>query len=233
MSAPEATAAERDVSSSPQPKENNTTSSSSTSGIAPAVSSPSPVGNVHGTENVVAHADTSGSGATAPSAMGTGSSSSVVGVTVAPEADTASNAGNAPITRAEFAAICARFDYSIDSSLGTFSDVIGHWAEEETDRAASLGWITGYEDGTFHPDQYITRAEAMTIINRVLHRLPETKDDLHEDMTVWPDNADPAAWYYLAVHEATNSHDFARKTDDLHERWTRLTTAPDWTRYEK
>ena len=140
---------------------------------------------------------------------------------------------NAPITRAEFAAICARFDYSIDSSLGTFSDVIGHWAEEETDRAASLGWITGYEDGTFHPDQYITRAEAMTIINRVLHRLPETKDDLHEDMTVWPDNADPAAWYYLAVQEATNSHDFARKTDDLHERWTRLTTAPDWTRYEK
>lgn len=101
MSAPEATAAERDVSSSPQPKENNTTSSSSTSGIAPAVSSPSPVGNVHGTENVVAHADTSGSGATAPSAMGTGSSSSVVGVTVAPEADTGSNAGNAPITRAD------------------------------------------------------------------------------------------------------------------------------------
>ena len=140
---------------------------------------------------------------------------------------------NAPITRAEFAAICARFDYSVDSNLGSFSDMVGHWAQEETDRAASLGWITGYEDGTFHPDQYITRAEAMTIINRVLKRLPETTDDLHKDMTTWPDNADTDAWYYLAVQEATNSHDFARKTDDMYERWTGMSTTPDWTRYEK
>lgn len=75
----------------------------------------------------------------------------------------------------------------------------GHWAREEIGKAASLGWIQGYEDGTFRPDQSITRAEAMTMINRVLNRLPAAKEDLLPGMLQWPDNQDPGAWYYLAV----------------------------------
>ncbi len=79
------------------------------------------------------------------------------------------------------------------------------------EKAASLGWIQGYEDGTFRPDQSITRAEAMTMINRVLNRLPAAKEDLLPGMLQWPDNQDPGAWYYLAVQEATNSHTWKEK----------------------
>ena len=138
---------------------------------------------------------------------------------------------DAPITRAEFAAICARFDTNKRDGDSNFTDISGHWAEAEIERAATLGWINGYEDGTFRPDAEITRAEAMTLINRVLQRLPETADDLLDDMTVWPD-CQPNAWYYLAVQEATNSHDFDRKDDGVHESWTALTEAPDWEQYQ-
>ena len=93
-----------------------------------------------------------------------------------------------------------------------------------------LGWIAGYPDGTFRPDSYITRAEAMTMINRVLQRLPENENDLLRDMIVWPDNS-PEDWHYLAVQEATNSHEFERKPDGIHESWTKLTEDPDWTQY--
>lgn len=137
---------------------------------------------------------------------------------------------DAPITRAEFAAICARFDPSGRNGDGDFTDISGHWAEAEIERAASFGWIMGYTDGTFRPESYISRAEAMTMINRVLNRLPEHADDLLDGMNVWPDNA-PGAWYYLAVQEATNSHHFIFK-GDVHEHWTKLTAGPDWTRYQ-
>lgn len=137
---------------------------------------------------------------------------------------------DAPITRAEFAAICARFDTGLTDGDSNFTDISGHWAEEEIERAVSLGWIRGYEDGTFRPDQYITRAETMTIINRVLCRLPENEDDLLDDMNVWPDNQ-PGDWYYLAVQEATNSHDFEHK-GEIYETWTGMNTDPDWTRYQ-
>ena len=137
---------------------------------------------------------------------------------------------NAPITRAEFAAICARFDTSKRDGDSNFTDISGHWAEAEIERAASLGWVRGYKDGTFRPENYITRAEAMTMINRVLNRLPEDEDDLLDGMNVWPDNQ-PSAWYYLAVQEATNSHDFTRK-GDVHEHWTKMATDPDWTQYQ-
>lgn len=137
---------------------------------------------------------------------------------------------NAPITRAEFAAICARFSTEDNVSGTSFTDIKGHWAEKEIQEAASLGWILGHDDGTFGPDLPITRAEAMTMINRVLCRLPETEDDLLDDMIVWPDNQ-PDTWYYLAVQEATNSHDFQRK-DDVHERWTALRQSIDWTQYQ-
>lgn len=136
----------------------------------------------------------------------------------------------APITRAQFAAICARFDTGKSSGEQTFTDIKGHWAEKYIERAAELGWIKGFEDGTFRPDTYITRAQAMTMINRVLNRIPEEKSDLLPGMNVWPD-CNPGDWFYLAVQEATNSHDFEHKAGN-YETWTKLMKNPDWTRYE-
>ena len=136
----------------------------------------------------------------------------------------------APITRAQFAAICARFDTGKSSGEQTFSDIQGHWAEKYIQRAAELGWIKGFEDGTFRPDTYITRAQAMTMINRVLNRIPEDESDLLPGMNVWPD-CNPGDWFYLAVQEATNSHDFKHKAGN-YETWTKLMKNPDWTRYE-
>ena len=133
------------------------------------------------------------------------------------------------ITRAEFAAICARFDSGRAEENSGFTDISGHWAEKEIERAATLGWVSGYTDGSFHPDAPITRAEAMTLINRVLCRMPETKADLLDSMTKWPDNQ-PGAWYYLAVQEATNSHTYEQK-DSKYETWTALTAEPDWSKY--
>lgn len=138
---------------------------------------------------------------------------------------------DAPITRAEFAAICARFDTGRTDGDSNFTDLSGHWAKDEIERAATLGWITGYPDGTFRPENAITRAEAMTMINRVLQRLPENESDLLSNMQTWPDNLS-SAWYYLAVQEATNSHDFDRKADGVHEKWTALTANPNWTEFQ-
>ena len=139
-------------------------------------------------------------------------------------------APDAPITRAEFAAICARFNTKPTNTSNSFSDISGHWAEAEIERAVAFGWIAGHPDGTFRPDTYITRAEAMTMINRVLCRMPQDEKDLLRTMVVWPDNK-PTDWYYLAVQEATNSHEFERK-GAVNEKWTKLTSAPDWTRYQ-
>ncbi len=136
----------------------------------------------------------------------------------------------APITRAQFAAICARFDTGKSNGEQTFSDIQGHWAEKYIERAAELGWIKGFEDGTFRPDTYITRAQAMTMINRVLNRIPEENSDLLPGMNVWPD-CNPGDWFYLAVQEATNSHDFEHKAGN-YETWTGMNKDPDWTRYE-
>ena len=137
---------------------------------------------------------------------------------------------DASITRAEFAAICARFSTKPVENSGSFSDISGHWAENEIERAAAFGWISGYPDGTFRPDARITRAEAMTMINRVLCRMPQSKSDLLDSMVTWPDNK-PSDWHYLAVQEATNSHDFDRQ-GEVGESWTKLTSVPDWTRYQ-
>ena len=137
---------------------------------------------------------------------------------------------NAPITRAEFAAICSRFDRSNVEIKSDFNDISGHWAEKEIRRAASLGWIKGYADGSFKPDQNITRAEAASMINRMLHRLPETVDDLLDGMIQWQDNQ-PSDWYYINMQEATNSHDFKQK-GEINEYWTKLTENPNWDRYK-
>ena len=138
---------------------------------------------------------------------------------------------NAFITRAEFAAIAARFDKSSVNQLANFSDISGHWAALEISKAAANGWVNGYSDGTFKPDRNITRAEAMALINRVLNRVPETVNDLLPDMVTWPDNMNTSAWCYLDVQEATNSHDYERKSNGC-ETWTKLTKVPDWKIYE-
>ena len=143
-------------------------------------------------------------------------------------------APNAPITRAEFAAIAARFDDKNTDTSSKFTDIASHWAKNEIGIAANKGWINGYPDGTFRPNQYITRAEAMTLVNRVLNRLPENSSDLLDSMIKWPDNSDASAWYYLAVQEATNSHAYSDKSkDDKYEKWTTIHDARDWTELEK
>ena len=139
---------------------------------------------------------------------------------------------NAPITRAEFAAIAARFDDKANTTTADFSDIASHWAKNEISAASNNGWITGYPDGTFRPDNKITRAEAMTLVNRVLKRLPETEEDLHDDMIKWSDNSDVSQWFCLDVQEATNSHYYQTKENQF-EKWTKLRETRDWTELEK
>lgn len=137
---------------------------------------------------------------------------------------------NAPITRAEFAAIATRFDNNGDKTPVSFTDIIGHWAEGEITVAANHGWVSGYGDDTFRPQNQITRAETMSLVNRVLKRLPETPADLLPDMITWTDNADTSIWYYLPVQEATNSHYYEFKENSKHEKWTELRETRDWSK---
>lgn len=94
-------------------------------------------------------------------------------------------------------------------------------------------YIVGYGNGKVRPQNNITRAETMTLVNRVLNRQPETEDDLLPNMTVWTGNANPKAWYYLAVQEATNSHYYKFKTNSKYEKWSELCETRDWTLLEK
>ena len=139
---------------------------------------------------------------------------------------------DAPITRAEFAAIAARFDSGSYDDEEVFIDIADHWAKEYINRAASRGWINGYGDGTFRPDQPITRAEAMTLINNMLNRRPANHDALLDGMLTWSDNLDTSIWYYTVVQEATNSHNWEFEDDD-HEIWTELCNVRDWEAFEK
>lgn len=137
--------------------------------------------------------------------------------------------GDDPITRAEFAVIAANFDSSAYDGLDKFSDVSKHWASEYINRATERGWINGYEDGTFRPDQNITRAEATALVNRVLNRKPSAGHML-DDMTVWPDN-NKNEWYYADIQEATNSH-YSERSNDGYEIWTSLRPVIDWKALE-
>lgn len=140
---------------------------------------------------------------------------------------------NQSITRAEFAAIAVRFlsDEVQGVSGGNFSDTEGHWAADAIGRAAAAGWIAGYPDGTFRPNAPITRAEAATIINNMLGRAPD-KEHLLDDMIVWPDNPE-TAWYYEAIQEATNSHDYERDELGVTEIWSAIQTVRDWKALEE
>lgn len=139
---------------------------------------------------------------------------------------------NANITRAEFAAIAARFmasGYGVEDDL--FTDIANHWARESINDAAMAGWINGYEDGTFRPDAAITRAEAVTLVNNVLQRKPDA-DHMLDSMIKWPDNPE-GTWYYEAIQEATNSHDYDLFEDAEYETWTALQENRDWAALEK
>ena len=137
---------------------------------------------------------------------------------------------DAPITRAEMAKIISLFA-KLDKSESRFSDIAGHWAEAYIRLAAGNGWIAGYPDGTFGPQRNITRAETATMINRVLDRVPSEESHLLSRgvMQIWPD-ANPGDWFYLAMQEATNSHDYERnaKWAAADEQWTALRETRDW-----
>ncbi len=139
---------------------------------------------------------------------------------------------NAPITRAEFAAIAARFDTDGDASDTIFKDIYEHWGRREINIAANNGWVLGYEDGTFKPNDLVTRAEAMAMVNRVLQRIPQSSADLLSDMIKWPDNQNTAKWYYMVIQEATNSHNYTRK-ESGYEKWTSMREGRDWDTIEK
>lgn len=142
---------------------------------------------------------------------------------------------NDPITRAEFATIAVRFFEVTYSGDDKFSDISNHWAADYINKAAEAALIAGFTDGTFRPDVKITRAQAITIFNRVLGRAPE-KDHLLPDMITWPDNLDTNAWYYAAMQEATNSHTYDKKTNDAgesYEVWTKMLPVRDWAAFEK
>ena len=143
---------------------------------------------------------------------------------------------NAAITRAEFAAIAARFDNDGDKTAAKFSDIANHWAKDEISIAYNNGWINGYPDGTFGPQRNITRAETATMINRVLDRVPSEESHLLSRgvMQIWPD-ANPGDWFYLAMQEATNSHDYERnaKWAAADEQWTALRETRDWKALEQ
>ena len=137
---------------------------------------------------------------------------------------------DAPITRAEMAKIISLFA-KLDKSESRFSDIAGHWAEAYIRLAAGNGWIAGYPDGTFGPQRNITRAETATMINRVLDRVPSEESHLLSRgvMQIWPD-ANPGDWFYFAMQEATNSHDYERnaKWAAADEQWTALRETRDW-----
>lgn len=144
---------------------------------------------------------------------------------------------NGNITRAEFAAMAVRFftDEEAEIDEDAFPDIADHWANYEINLAYAKEIIEGYPDGTFKPDQEITRAEAVTIVNRVLERYPH-KEHLLEDMIVWPDNMDEDKWYYADIQEATNSHVFDREYDkeqQPYEVWTELLPVRDWVALEQ
>ena len=142
---------------------------------------------------------------------------------------------NGYITRAEFATIAARFFDVTYSGKDLFPDISGHWAKDYINQAANKGFVNGYEDGTFKPDRNITRAEAVTLVNRTLDRHPD-KNHFTKDMLVWPDNMDQTKWYYADMQEATNSHTYQMKENSdktKYENWTKTLPIRNWEALEK
>lgn len=137
---------------------------------------------------------------------------------------------NKAVTRAEFAAIVARFlgDEYTGEGIEDFSDTADHWAAEDIRRCVEAGWVTTEEDA-FRPDDLITRAEVMTIINRMLHRTPD-EDHMLPTMKTWTDNP-KGTDYYAAIQEATNEHEYELDEAGI-ETWTALLEMRDWAALE-
>ena len=148
----------------------------------------------------------------------------------------ASFAPNQAATRAEFAAMVVNYlglgHYRVTDGHA-FTDIEGHWAADAINVAFMQGWVNGVGDGTFRPDQLITRAEVAALVNRALGRRPETADDLLPGMLTWPDNANPSAWYYLYIQEATNSNLHVMKDDGVHKTWTEIIAPRNWRSLER
>ncbi len=142
---------------------------------------------------------------------------------------------NQPITRGEMAKIIANFA-NLNKGTKSFTDLSGHWSKTYVELAAGNGWIAGYPDGSFRPDQKITRAETVTMINRVLERVPAKELRLlsRSIMLTFPDN-NPGDWYYIAIQEASNSHEYQRSVYETtgDEMWAKLIDNVDWTKLEK
>ena len=142
---------------------------------------------------------------------------------------------NGNITRAEFATIAVRFFDLTYEGEDLFPDISDHWARDYINQAAAAGFVNGYEDGTFRPNNAITRAEAVTLVNRTLERKPH-KAHLLDDMIQWPDNMDQTTWYYADIQEATNSHEYYMTTSEQgeeYEIWTKILPVRDWPALEK
>ena len=137
---------------------------------------------------------------------------------------------NANITRAELAVIAAKFD-DLTSGTSKLTDIEGHWAEDYINSAYNKGWVSGYPDGSYMPDNAITRAEVVTLVNRVLERAVDVEGML-DDMVTWSDNL-PSDWYYEAIQEATNSHDYERPETEEFEEWTKIEEPRDWSELER
>ena len=139
---------------------------------------------------------------------------------------------DSPVTRAELVTMAVGFFQYDAADSGRFSDISGHWAKSSILTAAKMGFIDGYPDGTFRPDNNITRAEAVRIINNVLSRAPH-KDHLLREMVTWPDNMDRSRWYYADIQEATNSHEYTWSSAKKYEIWSKLLPVRDWVALEK
>ena len=140
-----------------------------------------------------------------------------------------------PITRAAFTKMAVNFfDYHVKDYDGRFTDVEGDaWYAGYIQAAAELKLIEGFDDGTFRPDDYITRAQACAIINRTLGRVPDADRMSIRPLVTWPD-CDEDAWYYADMMEATNSHDYQWITvgGEKTEKWTKKLPQRDWAALE-
>ena len=143
-----------------------------------------------------------------------------------------------PITRAEFAAAITRFLDAghIEAYYGepdVFTDIAGHWAQQQINVIGQLGWAVGTGNREFEPNRNITRAEVAILINRMLRRRLEFVSDTLTGMIIWPDNTDETTWYFLEIQEATNSNEYEMKADGIHKRWTALTPNRRWELLER
>ena len=146
-------------------------------------------------------------------------------------------APNRSITRGELAAVLVRFagvDTGLFSASEQFSDIAGHWAQSYINEAARQGWILGYADGTFRPNQPVTRAETAAMVCRIFERLIYSVDDLLPDRVRFSDLTNQNAWFYLYMASATNSFTYRRaNADDIFLTWIEIIEPRDWRVLER